>query len=238
MQSVGSESEWRQQFVSGDRDSTESVADEVFQRFNRDTRLVAAGVFGVLLLTAWAFVVLVPERHPRTAGLSWSAGQAKSRSSLPGDDARLLRSTNVSTNGTSSAVASATLLLADQESTASSSKENPGRTEAAGASIPSPAASSAPESNYGSAVVNRSDWAPSHPVDTSKVVREKAFYQNAGSTGPPGYAEVKKRMLELWHRSLAKTEKPQGWTTFSNLEKRRKAALTYGRRSLLPRPHR
>jgi hypothetical protein len=70
VQSVGSESEWRQQFVSGDRDSTESVADEVFQRFNRDTRLVAAGVFGVLLLTAWAFVVLVPERHPSVLSLN------------------------------------------------------------------------------------------------------------------------------------------------------------------------
>jgi hypothetical protein len=201
VQSVCPESEWRQEFVSGDRDSTKSVADNVLKRFNRDTRLVVAGVFGVLLLTVWAFVVLVPERH----GLSWRAGQAKSRSSLPEDDATLFRSTHVSTNGSSSAVTSATLLQGDQGSTASSSKENPGRTEAAGTSIPSPAASSAPESNYASAVVNRSDWAPSHRVDTRKVVREKASYQNPGSTGRPGYAWVKKRLLELWHRSLVKT---------------------------------
>ena len=87
MQSVGTESKWCQQLVSDNRDSTESVADDVLKRFNRDTGFVAALVFGVLLLTAWAFVVLVPERHPVTAGLSWCAGQTKSGSSLPEDDA-------------------------------------------------------------------------------------------------------------------------------------------------------
>src|SRR5262249_14839050 len=91
-------------------------ADDVLKRFNRDTRFVAAAVFGVLLLTAWAFVVLVPERHPVTAGLSWSASQTKSGSSLPADDATLFRSAHMSTNKASSAVTSVTLLLADQGS--------------------------------------------------------------------------------------------------------------------------
>src|SRR5262249_15768227 len=109
--------------------------------FNGNTRSVAAGVFGVLHLTAWAFIVLVPERYPITAGLSSRASQAKSGSSLPRDDATLFRSTHVSTNGSSSAVTSATLLLADQGATARSSKENPGGAEAAGTSIPSPASS-------------------------------------------------------------------------------------------------
>jgi hypothetical protein len=89
VQSVGSESKWCQQLVSDNRDSTESVADDVLKRFNRDTRFVASGVFGVLLLTALGFVFLVPERHPVTAGLSWSASQTKSGSSLPADDATL-----------------------------------------------------------------------------------------------------------------------------------------------------
>ena len=170
VQSVGSEPKWCQQLVSDNRDSTESVADDVLKRFNRDTRFVAVGVFGVLLLTALGFVFLVPERHPVTAGLSWSASQTKSGSSLPADDATLFRSAHMSTNKASSAVTSATLLLADQGSTASSSKENPGRTEAAGTSIPSPA-------------------------------------------------------------------KPQGWTTFSYLNKRKNAAFISGRRSWLPRRH-
>ena len=170
VQSVGSESKWCQQLVSDNRDSTESVADDVLKRFNRDTHFVAAGVFGVLLLTAWAFVVLVPERHPVTPGLSWSASQTKSGSSPPADDATLFRSAHVSTKRASSAVTAAALLLADQGSTASFSKENPGWTEAAETSIPSPA-------------------------------------------------------------------KPQGWTTFSNLHKRKNAAFISGSRNWLPRRH-
>jgi hypothetical protein len=115
--------------------------------------------------------------------------------------------------------------MADQRSTASYSKENPGRMEVPGTSIPSPAASSAPESDHASAVVNRSDWAPSYRVDTRKVVRQKALYQNPSSTGQPRYVGVKKRLLELWHRSLARTEIAQGWATVSVLDRRKKAAF-------------
>jgi hypothetical protein len=123
--------ESRQQFDSVEKESTVPAfkargysipspdANDVLRKFNRDIRLVAAGVFGVLLLTAWAFVIFVPERA---------------------DEATFLRSIHLSTNGSSGAVTSATL-LADQRSTASYSKENPGRMEVPGTSIPSPGGS-------------------------------------------------------------------------------------------------
>jgi hypothetical protein len=40
--------------------------------------------------------------------------------------------------------------------------------------------------------------------------------------------EVKRRLIELWHQSLAQSEKPRSWTAFSNLSGggRKKAAYT------------
>ena len=37
--------------------------------------------------------------------------------------------------------------------------------------------------------------------------------------------DVKRRLIELWHRSLARTEKPQSWSQFSKLDRKKKAAL-------------
>ena len=121
MQRSGSDSKWRQQLVSGDRDSTESVTDAVLSRFNRDTRCVAAGLLGLLFLAALAFVVLVPEHHPITTDLFGGARQAKSGSSLNEDHATLFGSTDLSTNGFSSAVTSAMLPLVGQGAIVSSS---------------------------------------------------------------------------------------------------------------------
>ena len=42
------------------------------------------------------------------------------------------------------------------------------------------------------------------------------------------YGDVKRRLIELWHQSLAKSEKSRSWTAFSNLNRgeRKKAAYT------------
>ena len=51
----------------------------MFQKFNPDTRWVAAGLLGALLLADLAFVVLLPERHTMTEVLSERASPAEIR---------------------------------------------------------------------------------------------------------------------------------------------------------------
>jgi hypothetical protein len=78
----------------------------------------------------------------------------------------------------------------------------------------------------------------SYQPNSAGTFRRKASHQSHRSVHQLGDAEAKRLLLELWHRSLAKTEKPLGWPTFSNLDERKKAAFISGRRSLLPRRHR
>ena len=116
MQRLRPEPESHQQFDSTDRESTAPAfqarehsiswldANDVLRKFNRDTRWVAAGLLGTLLLAALAFVVLLPERHTMTAVLSERASQAESGSSRNENAATGFRSTDLSANLSTSAV--------------------------------------------------------------------------------------------------------------------------------------
>ena len=141
MQGLCSEPESPQQFVSIDRESREFAApafqtrehsitcpgaNDVFGRFNRDTRWVAAGLLGTLLLAALAFVVLLPERHTMTAVLSERAGQAESGSSRKENAATRVRSTDLSAYLSTSAVTPVTLPLVEQRSGSIHSLKNGG----------------------------------------------------------------------------------------------------------------
>jgi len=102
-----SEPESRQQLVFADRASREfampalqtrehsiacSCTNEVLRKFDRDTRLVAAGLLSILLL-ALVFVVLFREDHTMTAGFSERASQTESGSSPAENAATLLKNT-------------------------------------------------------------------------------------------------------------------------------------------------
>jgi hypothetical protein len=77
VEGLHSEPESHQEFVSVDRESreraspslqvleysiTRSDAKDVLREFNRDTLRVAFALLSILLLAAWLFVVLFPER--------------------------------------------------------------------------------------------------------------------------------------------------------------------------------
>ena len=83
MQGLRSEREFHQHSVFADRASSEFAApalrprehfttspgaNDVPRRFNGDTRWVARGLLGILLLAALLFVILFPEDRAMTAG--------------------------------------------------------------------------------------------------------------------------------------------------------------------------
>jgi hypothetical protein len=67
--------------------------------------------------------------------------------------------------------------------------------------------------------INRQDPAPERRPRTRNV-KNRAMGL--------GTVDVKRRLIELWHRSLAQDDKPRSWTAFSNLRRgaRKKAAYT------------
>src|SRR6266436_7822754 len=73
---------------------------------------------------------------------------------------------------------------------------------------------------------NVSDWSPPQPKQSAQAIRGKAPYRRCKWSVGLGDVDVKKRLIELWHQSLARTEKPRSWAIFSKLDRRKKAAFT------------
>ena len=169
-----------------------------------------------------------------TAGLFERASQNKSGPSPIADASTLLRTKDLSANISTGAVSSITLPLIDWRSSGSSSKESLGRTETSGGSTSPLVLVLSPEISHSGDWANRSEWSPADQPDSARAIRGKAFFQSYRSAGQLGDTEVKKRLFELWHRSLAKSEKPQRWAIFWKLDKRKKAASTAGRGTLTP----
>jgi hypothetical protein len=122
-------------------------------------------------------------------------------------------------------VTSGTLAHVGQVSTESSSKESVARTEAAAGSTPAPILF-LPEPSPSIATANVSNWSPAQPKESVQAIRGKAPYRRGKSSDGLGDVDVENRLIELWHQSLMRTEKPRSWAIFSKLERKKKAAFT------------
>jgi hypothetical protein len=66
--------------------------------------------------------------------------------------------------------------------------------------------------------------------DSARAIGPKARNLGNRSFAASRSSDVKRRLIELWHQSLAKSEKSRSWTAFSNLNSggKKKAAYTAG----------
>jgi hypothetical protein len=64
--------------------------------------------------------------------------------------------------------------------------------------------------------------------DSARAIGPKARNASNRSSVASRTVDVKRRLIELWHQSLAKSENSRSWTAFSNLNRgeRKKAAYT------------
>jgi hypothetical protein len=200
-------------------------ANDVLRRFTRDTEWVAVGLLGAVFFVALAFAALVPERYPKTADPTKEASQAKPGSSLNADALALFRVVDLNAKRSTSEVTSGAATHVDQRITENSSKTNLAGMEAGAASTPSPALVSSPEIGRTIARANASNWSP----DSARVIRARILQERYRSTGRLRAVDVKMRLIALWHQSLLRSEKARGWATFSNLNRRKKAAYAAGR---------
>jgi hypothetical protein len=89
----------------------------------------------------------------------------------------------------------------------------------AAASASSPVVASSPEINHTKAQANASSWSSTHRRYYTRVIQLKkpkvTYRSSAGLTS----AEVKMRLLALWHQSLVRSKASRSWTAFSNLQR-------------------
>jgi hypothetical protein len=204
LQFLRSEPESPQQFVSIDRESREFAApafqtrehsitspgaNEVLRKFNRHTRWVAAGLSGTLLFAALAFVVLLPERHTMTAVLSERASQAEDTEAKA-----------------QQAQKSGELVASQRDTLQAQLKDTEAKAQQA-------------QNDAELAAGQRHAPQVSYQPNSARTFRRKASYQSHRSARQLGEAEAKRRLLELWHRSLAKSETPKSRAIFSKQDK-------------------
>ena len=200
--------------------------NDVLRRFNRDTARLVVWLLGGLIFAALAFAVLIPDPHQRMTGFQRRTIHAESTPSLAANAAKLVEVVDSNAKRSANQVPLGTLTHIDQESSESSSKESHGQTEAAARSTPAPVlVVPAPSPNI--ATANVSNWPLAQQKESAQAIRGAARYRRGKSSGALRDIDVKKRLIQLWHQSLAQTEKEKArsWAMFSKLKRKKKAAF-------------
>jgi hypothetical protein len=200
--------------------------NDVLRRFNRDSRCLAAGVFGVVVFTALAFAALVPERYSKKADLTKQTSQVKSGYLLNAGFPTLFSGGNLNAKRPTSQVTSGTAASVDQGFAEYSSDENLARMEAVAAPTPDPALMLSHEMNRLLAQANGSTVSPAHRRNFAQVIRTRIPQERQKSSGRLRDVDVKTRLIAPWHQSLRR-EKSRGWTLFSKSNKWQKEKISY-----------
>jgi hypothetical protein len=202
--------------------------NDVLRRFNRDSRCLAAGVFGVVVFTALAFAALVPERYSKKADLTKQTSQVKSGYLLNAGFPTLFSGGNLNAKRPKSQVTSGTAASVDQGFAEYSSDENLARMEAVAAPTPDPALMLSHEMNRLLAQANGSKvLSPAHRPDFARMIRTRIPQERYRSSVHLRAADVKMRLIALWHHSLVSSQKSRGWTLFSNSNQWQRKKISY-----------
>jgi hypothetical protein len=174
------------------------------REFDRYIRRFFVGLSGILFLTTLVCAILFQKHSHPKPDLAEITSQAKSESSLSAYVVTPLTRTGLSQNGSSGVLTWVKSPVDDQSPTGFSSKESLVRTQIVQGSMPSPVAVLTPESSRLSDRVN-----PMGESNSVRTFRRRTPYPNHRSAHQRTDAQAKRRLLELWHRSLAKSETAQ-----------------------------
>jgi len=192
------------------------VTRDAISRFNRDTVWLATGLLGTVVFAA--LVLVFEERQPK-------ARQAESEF-LPDASPAALGRVVAKSSAFNARMTPEPGSSVDHTFTETSLQEIPSlQTESAAST---PALALTPETNRNDAQTNFDSGTLARRQDPTRVKGPKTHNVRNRSSVAFGPINVKRRLIELWHQSLAKTEKSRNWTTISNLNKveSKKAAYT------------
>jgi hypothetical protein len=187
----------------------------MIRRFNRDTVWLATGVLGAVIFAALMVAVQECQRKATEAerDLLLNANPGTVASVV----AKSSNSNGEMTPGQGSSV--------DHAFTENPLQEIPSSQTEPAASTPVLALT--PE-NRSDAQANPDAGPLANRQDSARAIGSKARNASNRSSVASRTVDVKRRLIELWHQSLAKSEKSRSWTAFSNLNRgeRKKAAYT------------
>jgi hypothetical protein len=183
-------------------------------------------LLSVFVLIAVAFAALVPERAIMRIGVPQSESQPKSVSQLNVDRATSFEITDLSGVKSTSETLPAKLSIPAQRPAESSSGEMLGQMESSvGSSPPAPQTPDS-EITHTSAETNTSEFSPAHRMPSARISKKNAPKQRFRPPHQLGAAEVKKRLIALWHQSLLHSEESWARSAFSKPDTRNKPPFT------------
>ena len=191
------------------------VTSDVISRFNRDTWWLAAGVLGIVIFAA--LMVAVQERQRKATEAERDLLLNANPATVAGVVAKSSNSTGKMTLGQGSRF--------DDAFTETPLQEIPSSQTEPAASTPVLALT--PETNRNDAQANPGSGTFALPKDSMRAIGQKARNASNRSSVASRSVDVKRRLLELWHQSLAKSEKSGNWTAFSNLNRGAKKKAAY-----------
>jgi hypothetical protein len=187
----------------------------MIRRFNRDTVWLATGVLGTVIFAA--LMVAVQECQRKATQPERDLLLNANPATVANVVANTSNADGKMTPGPGSSVDHAFIETPPQEIPSS-------QTEPAAST---PVLALTPE-NRNDAQANPDAGPLADRQDSARAIGPKARNVRNRSSVAFGSVDVKRRLIELWHQSLAKSEKSRSWTAFSNLNRgeRKKAAYT------------
>ena len=187
----------------------------MISRFNRDTVWLATGVLGTVIFAAVMVAVQECQRKATEA----------ERDLLLNANPATVASVVANTSNADSKMTPVPGSSVDHAFIETPPREIPSSQPESAASTPVLALT--PE-NRNDAQANPDAGPLADRQDSARAIGPKARNVRNRSSVAFGSVDVKRRLIELWHQSLAKSEKSRSWTGFSNLNRgvRKKAAYT------------
>jgi len=187
----------------------------MIRRFNRDTVWLATGVLGAVIFAA--LVLAIQERQPKATQAERDFLLNPNSASLWSVVANTSNANGKMTPGPGSSVDHAFIETPPQE--IPSSQMEPAAS--------TPVLALTPE-NRNDAQANPDAGSLADRQDPARAIGPKARNASNRSSVASRSVDVKRRLLELWHECLARSEKSRSWTAFSNLTggAKKKAAYT------------
>jgi hypothetical protein len=194
------------------------VTGDVIKGYNRDTAWLASGVLGAVVLAA--LMLAVQERQPKTTQVE--------RDLLPNANSATVESVVAKSSNSKGKMTPGSGSSADHAFTETPLQEIPSSSTEPAASTP--VLASTPEVNRNDPQTNPDAGSLADRQDSARAIGPKARNVRNRSSVAFGSVDVKRPLIELWHQSLAKSEKSRGWTAFSKLKGgvKKEAAYTAG----------
>jgi hypothetical protein len=191
------------------------VISDTIRKFNRDTIWLAAGVLGTVAFAA--LVLVIQECQPK-------AKQAKS-DLLENVDLERAGSALAKLSGSNGKVTPEQGSSVDHAFTETPILEIPSSESQPGGATP---VLRLPPADRHGTQANRDSRISVHREDSTRKVEAKGRNARNRSSWFFRTVDVKRRLIELWHLSLARSARARTWTAFSNLHRgtSKKAAYT------------